>query len=242
MVNITEEEVKKLQAEGYSMQEIQSAIKEIETEQSPLGKEYKLAMQDRGTIGSMQSSAFQYNPTDNLIKWQLELNDILERAEHILREDIVIIKEGNITWENNPEPEKRIFNEYGVQEIMRVLSMYINRNTILSDYEPKEINDKVYDFGKEVNDLIFMKYENFGLTTLEKRKNYPILVRELIDIVHSSYKRAQYGGERESLRTARNIQQQEQIVQPNMNLSTGEPLKERGLINPLRYIRGKYAT
>ena len=82
-----------------------------------------------------------------MIRWQLELNDILERAEHILRGDIPMFRDGHIIWERNKMPEYNCFNEYGVQEVLKVLSMYINRNTILSDYSNQEINFKVYDFG-----------------------------------------------------------------------------------------------
>ena len=223
--DLTPQEIQQLQAEtGLSTQDIQRELGEMNSQQG----NYE------------QRSTFSHNPSDNLIKWQLELNDILERAEHILREDIVEVIDGNVVWKQNPEPEEAIFNKYGVQEIMRVLSMYINRNTILSDYEPDEINDKVFDFGKEMNDLIFMKYEDFGLTDLKKRKNYPMLLRELIDLVHSAYKRALFGGERESLRTARNIQQQEQIMPQGVNINTGEMRKERGAVNPMRYLLGKY--
>jgi hypothetical protein len=240
MNGLTEQEYAELKKQGYSDEMIARAMQEQQgQEQSEWDSAYENAQRQRGQMG--EQSTFQYNPSDNLYKWQLELNDILERAEHILKEDVVAIEGGNVIWKPNPTPEKRIFNDYGVQEIMRILSMYINRNTILSDYEPKEINDKVFDFGKEVNDLIFMKYEGFGLDTLEKRKNYPMLVREIVDIVHSAYKRALYGGERDSLRTARSIAQQEQIMPMGMEMMSGmQPKKERGILNPFRYMAGKY--
>jgi hypothetical protein len=243
-IQLSHQDMAELQNEGYSPKEIEDAVKDINKEELyglgnvDLNAEYNRAMQSRFTGGNMQGSTFQYNPTDNLIKWQLELNDILERAEHILREDIVVFENNNTVWKPNPNPERNIFNDYGVHEIMRVLSMYINRNTILSDYEPDVICDKVFDFGLEISNLIFMKYELFGLDTLEKRKNYSILVREIVDIVNSAYNRALYGGERESLRTARQISQAENLSPQGININTGEPKKERGLLNPLRWIGG----
>ena len=230
-MQLTQQEYSKLKAANYTDAEISSAMTELNAEQKGFVQPQSNAR---------RTSMFQADPTDNLIKWQLELNDILERAEHILKEDIVMVENGNVRWQKNPNPKGTIFNEYGVQEIMRVLSMYINRNTILSDYEPDEIKDKVFDFGKEINDLIFMKYEDFGLTELSKRKNYPMLVRQLIDIVHSAYKRALYGGERDSLRTARQMVQTEQVIPSGININTGMPSKERGVLNPLRYVGGKY--
>ncbi len=229
MVELSQNDIGDLKAEGYTDQQIQDALKEVAVEEKT-----KMPMNQ-----SFQSR-FQYNPSDNLIKWQLEVNDILEKAEHILREDQVSIKNGELQWTNHPNPKQRIFTDYGVQEVLRCLSMYVNRNTILADYDPEEIKEKVFDFGIELNNLIFMKYEDFGLTTIEKRKNYPMLVRELIDMVHSTYTRAKYGRERDSLRTARQIAQTEQIMPANFNVNTGQTMKERGVVNPLRYIGSKY--
>ena len=216
------EQIKILKAQGYSNAEINQALsndsQQMETPQS----------------------MFSYNPDDNLIKWQLELNDILERAEHILREDIPEFKNGNIQWKINPDKKRRIFNDYGVKEIMRILSMYVNRNTILSDYEPKEIKDIVFDFGIELNNLIFMKYENFGLTDLEKRKNYPMLVRQIVDMIHSTYNRAKYGREKTSLRTARQIQQTENVSPFSSGYNVPQQPQERSMLNPMRYIGGKF--
>ena len=220
--------------QGYSSEDIEKAWKAqgIETYEEPEEEEEQV---------QQQMSTFAYNPTDNLVKWQLELNDILERAEHILKEDIVVRdKSGNSYWAPNPDTKARIFNDYGVQEILRILSMYVNRNTILSDYEPTEIKEKVLDFGMELNNLLYMKYELFGLDGVNKRKNYPMLVREMVDIVHSAYKRAQHGGEKRSLREARQIQQTEQIIPQGYNPQTGQFGKERSAINPLRYVKGKF--
>ena len=121
--------------------------------------------------------------------------------------------------------------------------MYLNRNTILSDYEDSEIREKVLDFGRELSDLFFMKYEEMGLIGLEKRKNYPMLMREMIDIVHSAYKRALHGGEKRSLREARSITQTEAIQGAGgvtVNAGGQVPQQSRGILNPMRYIAGKY--
>ena len=331
MASLSNEEIQKLKAQGFTDNEIQEALKEVDSSPQSSILPVPQPMHPMNEAG-MRASSFYHQPSENLIKWQLELNDILERAEHILREDIVMIRDGTMSWEINPDSNRKIFNEYGVQEIMRTLSMYINRNTILADYENQEIKDKVYDFGVELNNLIFMKYEHifsgverekvfeeihgmkfdeyvkefiilnfpayfnkyFGgnveyvnnswvkvydngtvqqissmtigmlhkkikqgffstsmtIATevnqevfkreLEKRKNYPIIHREIVDLVHSAYKRALYGGERTSLREARSIMQSETVMPPNVNVMTGEQRKERGIINPLRYIGGKY--
>jgi len=239
MVGLSQEDFKDLMKEGYSVAEINTAIREVEQEE--LQKSYDTTrMQDPRAFS--QHSPFAPALQENLIKWQLELDNILERAEHILRGDVLSSEQGHLIWKKSDNPKSNILNEYGVQEVMRILSMYLNRNTILSDYEKSEIYEVVHDFAKELNDLMFMKYEEMGLTTLEKRKNYPMLMREMTDIVLSAYKRALDGGERRSLREARQVTQTEPLSSGGQGVVVNAGMQKgtRGILNPARYIMGKY--
>jgi hypothetical protein len=241
-VRLSPSDIETLKKQGYSEGEIQQALKEIEEEE--LRKSYG-NIQDKRSVDPRQNSqlsSFSTKANEDIIRWQLELNDILERAEHILRGDIPKFEDGHIIWKENPHPENNPLNDVGVQEIMKILAMYINRNTILSDYSNEEINFKVYDFGRAVNNLIFMRDFEFGMDTEEKRKNYEMLVTELKDIVHSSYKRALDGAEKRSLREMINVSQQTstQLGQGMTMNSQGQVQKERGLLNPMRYVKGKY--
>jgi hypothetical protein len=241
-VKLTEKDIKDLKQQGYTDTEIQSALMEIEQEE--LTKSYSKTQYKQDPRQNSQLSSFSTRGDQDLIRWQLELNDILERAEHILRGDVPSFKDGHIVWDVNPYPEKNALNPQGVAECMKILSLYVNRNTILSDYTNREINFKVFDFSRALNNLIFMRDYEFGMDTDEKRKNYEMLVTELKDIVHSAYKRALDGAEKRSLREMINVTQ---ATQTSANLSgnqriggDGMPMKERGLLNPLRYVKGKY--
>lgn len=243
-VRLSPRDVEELKRQGYSEAEIQQAMKEIEQEE--LSGSYSSVQQRRNVDPRQNSqiSSFSSKANEDIIKWQLELNDILERAEHILRGDIPKFREGHIVWEENPNPENNPLNNVGVQEVMKILSMYINRNTILSDYANEEINYKVYDFGRAINNLIFMRDFEFGMDTEEKRKNYEMLVTELKDIVHSAYKRALDGAEKRSLREMINVSQATSTSAQLGNGVTinaqGQAQRERGLLNPMRYVKGKY--
>lgn len=167
-------------------------------------------------------------PTDNLIKWQLDLKEDMDRLYHLLKGDRVDYDEdGNIVYVSQEDPDLIPFSDFGVQLIMNIMSFYLNRNTILSNYNEETINWKVHDFGLEISDLIFNKYEVMMTTVDEKKvsteelrdhlkekiKLYPMIVRELVDTVHSAYLRSLHGGERESLRTARTVTQSEPLGQ-----------------------------
>lgn len=243
-LQLTQQDLSDLKAQGFSDAEIKKAMQEIE--QEDLMQSYGSVQQRKGTDPRQhaQHSSFGAKQDENLIRWQLELNDILERAEHVLRGDVVTFKGGQLIWSANPHPQSNALNEFGVQLIMKVISNYINRNTILSDYTNEEINYKVYDFGREINNLVFMKYEKMGMDTEEKRKEYPMLIREMVDIVHSAYKRALMGGERRSLREMISVSQSHQTAGYGTGVTvnaTGQQPQTRGILNPMRYIKGKYA-
>ena len=219
-----------------------------------------------------QMGLFGSEGQDNLIRWQLDLKEDIDRIYHLLKGDIIKYDDdGNVFYDEPDDPDLMPFNENGVQTIMNVMYFYLNRNTILSNYSEDVIKWKVHDFGWELNDLIFNKYDDMMMTidikkeiedlighkvTLLKngkyvanieykdgeiyieelgesitdyideiRKNhisqkiklFPMIVRELVDSVHSAYLRAYHGGERESLRTARTVTQSEPLYHGGMS-------------------------
>lgn len=187
----------------------------------------------------IMGSHFTQAPDENLLRWQLEVDDILSRIDRMLRGTKVRFKQdGSIVYEEATNPNEQTMNEYGVNEILRVVSMYLNRNTFLSNYDDDMINWKMYDFGWELNDLIYLKYREMGLDTKEKKKLYPMIWRTIMDTVHSAYLRALHGEERRSLHEVRRINQHEHIGMQNNGMMT--PSKERSLLNPMRYLRGAY--
>jgi len=186
--------------------QMEAEVEQLKLENAQVKKEYG------------QISMFGSGDNDNLIKWQLDLNEDLERVDHLLRGHVLKHNEqGDLVWGEPKEDTLKPFNEYGVDMLMKIISFYLNRNTILSNYSEEMINWKIKDLGDEIADLIFMEYDAMGMDTSEKKKQYPIIVRELIDTVHSSYLRALGGGERESLRTARHVSQSESPFMQSQN-------------------------
>lgn len=150
---------------------------------------------------SPNMSMFNGQSDENMLKWQLDMSEDLDRIYHLLKASkIEVDAEGNIQYKENKDKSMQMFNDHGVQILMNILAFYLNRNTILSNYDEQTIKNKVYDFGIEISDLIFNKYQMMGMDTHEKQKFYPMIVRELTDTVHSAYLRAFNGGERTSLR------------------------------------------
>lgn len=202
-----------------------------------------LAMLEQGGGDGNQPgmSAQAYNniqsQENNLIVWQLELDNILERLEHLLRGDI--LKEdgkGGIDYVAPTDTRLIILNDYGVQLIMNFISFYLNRNTILSNYKEERIYEILHDLGYELADLVYINYETMGLDTVEKRSRSSVFVMNILHMIESSYNRALAGEERDSLRKAR-IVTQNQPLSPSGSLI---PQQSTFTLNPFKRIMGGY--
>lgn len=79
------------------------------------------------------STMFSAEQNENLIKFQLDIKEELERIERLLRGHVPKIdNKGNEYWHEAPESE-RLFNEKGVKEILKILSYYLTKTIILSN-------------------------------------------------------------------------------------------------------------
>ena len=240
VVQLTQQDIADLKAKGFKDEDIAQAVKELNEED--LEQDYQNSKGSQSGRSTAAHSQFGARASDDIARWQLELNDILEKAEHMLKGDIVVFEDGQLIWKDNPNPEKNTLNKNGVQICMKFLSLYVNRNTILADYTDEEIRYKVLDFGKRFNDLIFLKYDEMGMDTEEKRKEYASLVGAMADVVHSAYSRAKDGMERESYRKMISVSQASNGMQglnPNVSTMPAAP-RTRGMLNPMRYVAGKY--
>jgi len=185
---------------------------------------------------NVANSMFAGTNDPNLIEYQLELDNILERIEHLLKGDTLKQdKDGNVFYETPKDEKLRPLSDEGVRYIMNILSFYLNRNTILSNYTDTRINDILYDFGYELNDQMYLNSKMMGLDDEEKQKKYAMIVLEILHTVESAYNRAYRGEERESLRTAR-------VVSQSDNINNNQPYqipqnKQKTTLNPLTWFK-----
>ena len=229
------QDIADLKKQGYSDEDINKAVTEIEKEdlQSSTG-----VKSDPRVSG--KTSAFSTKQMGDIASFQLELNDLLEQTEHILKGDIIKRIDGKMVWEDNPKPEENPLNEEGVRKIMLQLQTYVNRHIILGDYDIKDINRILKGYGKNVSNFIFMKYEEMGMDTEQKRQEYALIVENIVNLVYASYKRAEDGGERRSLREMINVTQSHQTAGQGVTVNAQPQQKARGILNPMRYVGGKY--
>lgn len=96
----------------------------------------------------------------SMVKDQLDLSEEIERIEHLLRGHV--LKEdgqGNRNWVEPDNNEMVVLSEYGIHLILNTITWYINKNTLLSNYDDETILTKMEDFACDLSDTIFMEYE-----------------------------------------------------------------------------------
>jgi len=208
-----------------SEEEQQTQIDMLEQElREREGKGLEMQTHAAGTI-------FSQNQDSNLIVFQLELDNILERIEHLLKGDVLEEDaEGNLKYKPPTNKDLIVLNDYGVKLIMNVISFYLNRNTILSNHKEARIFEILHVLGHELADLVYESYEKMGLDTDYKRARYGMLVMNILHTVENSYNRSLHGGERDSLRSARIVTQ----TQPLGESSQYGVRKKPGLMDRIR--------
>lgn len=108
------------------------------------------------------ASVFASQGNQNLIMLQLDVDPELDRIYHLLSGDrIGLDEQGSSVWKKPEDERDRIFSDYGVKQIMNLISFYINKNTLLSWYDADMIKWKVRDFGIALTDLIHNRREAF---------------------------------------------------------------------------------
>ncbi len=99
-----------------------------------------------------------------------------------------------------PDSSRINLNDYGISEIMNMLSMYINKETFLSFYKEERINEIMADIGDELNKFLLINGKLMGLDTEFKKTKYPLMVVTIIHAIESGYRRALLGNENRGTR------------------------------------------
>jgi hypothetical protein len=127
---------------------------------------------NQGNLIHNQTRQLQYQMEEaekNLADAQLDCEATLTRINHLLRQDKLIIVDGVFDWKDIEDPKKRVLTDEGVERIMQVMQSYINKETLLSNFDEKTIARRMLEFCLAFSGLMFQKYEVFFRTpTLEE--------------------------------------------------------------------------
>jgi hypothetical protein len=121
---------------------------------------------------------------------------VIERIKKIEK-----LKESGYEYIEIIDEDRKPLNDYGVSEIMRILSMYVTKETFLSYYDVDRINEIMNDLGKEMSQFFYCNYEKMGMDTKYKESKFKLMVINILHLIESCYRRALNGNEQEGLRT-----------------------------------------
>lgn len=177
----------------------------------------------------------------NLVEWQLDFKTELRDIGRLLRCDVIVKDQrGNESWQPNPDQKLVVFNSIGATDITREIIMFLNKNTVLSNYKADQISERVRQFGHELRMLIYNNYEMYGIDNEYKMHNYPIIVITVLAMVESAYRRALNGEERRDLNSARVVNQNDPMGQAGYPYGLQAPQKRvSGIAKVLPWNWGK---
>lgn len=134
-------------------------------------EQYSL-MQNQNAGMRQQQELMLDEANRSMAKDQLDLTEELERIEHLLRgHTLADDDKGNRVWTAPDDNSMVILSEYGIHLILNTITWYINKNTLLSNYDEETILTKMEDFATDLADTIFMEYEKvFQYPTLNDIK------------------------------------------------------------------------
>lgn len=127
----------------------------------------------QGNLLANQNQQMQYQMEEvekNLAEAQLDCEETLTKIYHLLKQDILKPNEqGVLKWKAIGDAKKRVLTEEGVDKIMQIMQSYINKETLLSNFDDKMIARRMLKFCLSLNALMFMKYEiYFRSSSLEE--------------------------------------------------------------------------
>ena len=146
--------------------------KMVEQYESAL-KEQQLNV-DAARLGQQQQElvSMEQNSQINSINEQLDTGKILKKMYDLLMGNILKPGEdGSVKWMPSENNDLKILSDDGVNYIMTMLQSYLTENTLLSNYDDKQINAKMEDISTTITDDIFMEYDTmFYNPTIEDCK------------------------------------------------------------------------
>lgn len=149
---------------------------------------------DNNRLNQMVNTLNSDKRDDNFLHHQISTEDMLERLEHFYRGDKQGHDEhGNLEWQKETNLELVTFNDFGASSLMEIVTKYIDKNTILSNYTEQRINEIIGDIGDDLILFIECNYIKMGMDTYFKKTKFRLIITTTTHSIESTYRRAKDG-------------------------------------------------
>lgn len=168
----------------------------------------------------------------NFLHHQISSQELLEKLEHFYRGDFQGEDAfGNIVWKKQKDKKLVTFNEFGVTSMMEIITKYIDKNTVLSNYTEKRIYEIIGDLGNDLILFMLCNYKQIGMDTYFKKTKFRLMITTTSHAIESCYRRAIDGKTMEELNQSKVVGQFGNNVMPS-----GAPMERK--LNPVQRILG----
>ena len=122
---------------------------------------HKAIHEGNAYAGQAQNLQYQMEEVEkNLAEAQLDCEETLTKIYHLLKQDVLKPNaQGVLEWQPISDSKKRVLTGEGVDKLMQIMQSYINKETLLSNFDNKMIARRMLKFCLALNALLFMKYE-----------------------------------------------------------------------------------
>lgn len=189
------------------------------------------------TGGLSASRALSPSTDSNLISLQLETPELLQKLERFYRGEYLHTNQetGDVTWKIQEDKALIPLNEFGVSLLMEVVTKYIDKNTVLSNYKEERIHEIIGDIGDELILVVYCNYERMGMDDPSKKTKFRLLITTTLHLIESSYRRA-IGGETFTKLNESTIVTQSHSIGNRPNSPQMAPQRRKGSIfNPANW-------
>ena len=123
----------------------------------------------RANIAAQQNNQMQVQMEEaesNLADKQLDCEETLTKIAHLLKQDNLRLDDETqvLKWFEIEDQKKRVLTDEGVDKLMQIAQSYINKETLLSNFDEKTIKKRMLKFALSLSALIFLKYELYFRT------------------------------------------------------------------------------
>jgi hypothetical protein len=117
---------------------------------------------DSSYANQLQQSLAMEEQDKGILREQLDLSEELEMIERRLRGEVLQKNADGIKdWVSPPTENLKVLSEEGIYYILSFIQWYINKNTLLSNFDEDTILVKMQDFAHTLNDALYMGYEDY---------------------------------------------------------------------------------
>lgn len=171
----------------------------------------------------------------NIVEWELDFSSEFEDIIHLLRNDVYDYDKQE--WKANPNKELVTMNDVGVNDILKHIKLFLNRNKVLSNYSLEEIEARVKMIKHELRGLIYENYEVYGMDNDYKMNNYSMNVHAIGNMIEDAYRRAMNGEAHKGLNEQRILNQTEPLSTQQMPITINSAQRNKSWYAPWTWMK-----